>query len=132
MVLECGMGILYGVGVGFDPYIVYFAAILLNFGAIVPAVRIVDRLLKWRKGVKAWLERRLARGQRLIDRYGWIGIVMGVLFLSPIQLAIVGRLLGIKPRTLYPALLIGICIVATVYLGVALGIFKIILAQPHF
>ena len=126
--LECGMGIVYGVGIGYNPLIVFPAAILINFFSIIIAVRIVDRLLEWKKGFRCWLERRLARGQKLIDKYGCVGIVMGVLFLSPMQLAIMGRLLGMKPRKLYPALFGAIVIVATAFLGVALGIFKVLLA----
>lgn len=122
------MGIIYGVGIGFDPLLVFPAAILINFLGIVVAVKVVDRLFEWKKGFKTWLERRLARGQKLIDKYGCVGIVMGVLVLSPIQLAIVGRLIGIKPSKLYPSLLAAICVVATAFLGVALGVFKVLLA----
>jgi hypothetical protein len=126
--LECGMGIVYGVGIGYNPLIVFPAAILINFFSIIIAVRIVDRLLEWKKGFRCWLERRLARGQKLIDKYGCVGIVMGVLFLSPMQLAIMGRLLGMKPGKLYPALFGAIVIVATAFLCIALGIFKVLLA----
>jgi hypothetical protein len=126
--LECGMGIVYGVGIGYNPLIVFPAAVLINFASIIIAVRIVDRLLEWKKGFRCWLERRLSRGQKLIDKYGCFGIIMGVFFLSPMQLAIMGRLLGIKPRKLYPALFGAILIVATAFLGIALGIFKVLLA----
>lgn len=129
IVLECGMGIMYGVGIGYDPLLVFPAAILINFLGIIIAVKVVEWLFEWKKGFKAWLERRLARGQKLIDKYGCVGIVMGVLVLSPIQLAIVGRLLGIKPRKLYPSLFAAVCVVATAFLGIALGVFKILLGQ---
>ena len=127
MVLECGMGIIYGVGVGYDPMLIFPAAILINFLSIFAAVWVIDRLMEWKQGLRDWIERRLARGRRIIDKYGCVGIVMGVLVLSPIQLAIVGRCLGIKPGKLYPALLVAIFLVATAYLGIALGIFKVLL-----
>jgi hypothetical protein len=126
-VLECGMGILYGVAIGYDPMMVFPAAILINFIAIFAAVFVVDRLLNWKKGVRAWIERRLARGQRIIDKYGCVGIVMGIVVLSPIQLAIVGRLLGMKSVKLYPSLFVAIFLVATAFLGIAMGIFKVLL-----
>ena len=126
--LECGMGIVYGVGIGYNPLLVFPAAILINFLSIIVAVRVVDRLLEWKKGFRCWIERRLTRGQKLIDKYGCVGIIMGIFFLSPMQLAIMGRLLGMKPRKLYPALFGAIVIVATAFLGVALGIFKVLLA----
>jgi hypothetical protein len=126
--LECGMGILYGVAVGYDPLLVFPLAIGINFLSIFAAVFVVDKLLNWKQGLKAWLERRLSRGQRIIDKYGCVGIVMGVVVLSPIQLAILGRLLGIKPSKLYPALFLAIVVVATAFMGVALGIFKVLLA----
>ncbi len=126
--LECGMGILYGVAVGYDPMLVFPLAIALNFFGIFAAVFIMDRLFEWKKGFKTWLEKRLSRGQKLIDKYGCYGIVMGVVVLSPIQLAIVGKLLGIKPSKLYPALFFAILIVATAFLGVALGVFRVLLA----
>ena len=122
------MGIVYGVGIGYEPLIVFPAAILINFLSIIVAVKVLDRLLEWKKGFRCWLERRLARGQKLIDKYGCVGIVMGVFFLSPMQLAIMGRLLGIKSGKLYPALFAAIIIVATAFLGIALGIFKVLLA----
>lgn len=121
------MGILYGIGIGYDPMLVFPAAIIINFLTIFAAVFVVDRLLNWKKGLRNWIEKRLARGQRLIDKYGCIGIVMGVLVLSPIQLAVVGRLLGMKSIKLYPSLLTAIFLVATAFLGIALGIFKILL-----
>ncbi|MGD6850611.1 MAG: small multi-drug export protein [Candidatus Bathyarchaeia archaeon] len=126
--LECGMGIIYGVGIGYNPILVFPAAIALNFVSILIVVLVMDRFLNWRVGVRNWVERRLSRGQKIIDRYGCFGIVMGVFVLSPIQLAVVGRLLGLKPSRLYPALLGGTIIVGTAFLGVALGIFRLLLA----
>jgi len=127
IVFECGLGILYGIGIGYDPMLVFPAAIILNFLAIFAAVFIVDSLLQWKKGLRNWIERRLARGQKLIDKYGCVGIVLGILVLSPIQLAVVGRLVGMKSSRLYPALLGAIFLVATAFLGLALGIFKVLL-----
>jgi len=127
MTLECGAGILYGVGIGQAPLLVYPAAIIINFTAVLIAGSLIGKLLNWKKGLKNWLEKRLAKGQKLIDKYGWIGIIMGIFVLSPMQLAIIGRLVGMKPSKLYPALLIAIVIVATAFLGIALGIFKVLL-----
>lgn len=126
--LECGMGIVYGVGIGYDPLIIFPAAILINFLSIIIAVRVLDKLLEWKKGFRCWLERRLARGQKIIDKYGCVGIVMGVFVLSPMQLAIMGRLLGMKSGKLYPALFGAILIVATAFLGISFGIFRVLLA----
>ena len=128
VILECGIGIVYGVGIGYDPMIVFPAAIILNFVGVIVAVLVMDWLLNWRKGLRSWLEKKLTRVQRLIDKYGSFGIVFGVFFLSPIQLAIVGKLLCMKPGKLYPALFGAICIVATAFLAIALGVFKILLA----
>jgi hypothetical protein len=128
LIFESGLGILYGVGIGYEPVMVFSAAIMINLVTIVIAISVVDRLLNWKKGLKDWIERRLARGRKLIDKYGCIGIVMGVVFLSPMQLAIVGRLVGMKPSRLYPSLLVATCLIATVYLGVAVGVFKFLLA----
>jgi hypothetical protein len=125
--LECGAGILYGVGIGYDPLLVFVAAIIVNFTSVFIAGFLIERLLNWKKGLKSWLERRLARGQKLIDKYGWIGIIMGICVLSPMQLSIIGRLVCMNPSKLYPALLVAIVIVATVFLGIALGIFKVLL-----
>jgi len=125
--LECGMGIVYGVAMGYDPLLVFPTAIILNFLAIFAAVFVVDRLMEWKKGLRIWIEKRLSRGQKLIDKYGCVGILMGVVVLSPIQLAIVGRLIGIKSSKLYPTLLTAIVLVATAFLGIALGVFKVLL-----
>jgi hypothetical protein len=125
--LECGMGIVYGIAIGYDPLLVFPTAIILNFLAIFAAIFVMDRLMEWKKGIRVWIERRLGRGQKLIDKYGCVGIFMGILVLSPIQLAIVGRLIGIKPSKLYPTLFAAIVLVATVFLGIALGIFKVLL-----
>ncbi len=122
------MGILYGIGVGYDPILVFPATIIINFVTIIVAVFIIDRLMEWKKGLKYWIERRLTRARKYIDKYGWVGIIMGVFVLSPLQLAILGKLLGMKPNTLYPALLGAILVVATAFLGIALGVFKVLLA----
>ena len=121
------MGIVYGVAMGYDPLLVFPTAIILNFLAIFAAVFVVDRLMEWKKGLRIWIEKRLSRGQKLIDKYGCVGILMGVVVLSPIQLAIVGRLIGIKSSKLYPTLLTAIVLVATAFLGIALGVFKVLL-----
>jgi len=83
--------------------------------------------LEWRKGLRSWLEKRTARGQRLINKYCSIGIIAGVFVLSPIQVAIVGRLLGIQSNKFYPPLIGGTILSSVVSLGIALGIFKLIL-----
>jgi uncharacterized membrane protein len=128
LVFESGLGIVYGVGVGYEPFVVFTAAILLNLVTIVVGVLAVDKLFEWKKGLKGWVERRTTRGRKLIDRYGCVGIVMGILVLSPMQLAIVGRLIGIKSSRLYPSLLAATCLVAVAYMGFAIGIFKFLLA----
>jgi hypothetical protein len=127
LTLECGLGILYGVGVGYAPFLVFPAAILLNFLAILAVTIIIDGLFSWKKGVKIWLEKRLSRAQKFIDKYGTVGIIMGIFVFSPIQLSIVGKLLCMKPNKLYPALLGATVLVATAYLGIAIGIFKFLL-----
>lgn len=128
VILECGMGIFYGIGVGYDPLFVFPAAIILNFIAILVAVFAMDKIMNWQKGFKNWVERRLSKGQKYIDRYGCIGIIAGIMVLSPIQLALVGKMLGMKPGKLYPALLGATFIVATAFLAAALGIFKVLLS----
>jgi len=127
VILECGAGIIYGIGIGYDPILVFPAAIALNFVSIIIVTVLFEKVLNRSSTVKSWIERRLARGRKVIDKYGYFGILMGVFVLSPIQLAIVGRLLGLQPNKLYPALLGGTFIVATAFLGIALGIFKILL-----
>ena len=126
--LECGMGILFGVGVGYDPILVYIASVTLNFLSVLAVVFLIDRLFRWKKGLGVWIKKRLGRGQKLIDKYGGLGIIMGVFILSPIQLAIIGKLLYMKPTRLLPSLLGAIILVATIYLGIALGVFKFLLA----
>jgi hypothetical protein len=128
LIFESGLGILYGVGVGYEPIVVFTAAILLNLVTIVVAVFAVDRLFEWKKGLKGWIERHTHRGRKLIDKYGCVGIVMGIFVLSPMQLAVVGRLVGMKSCRLYPALAVATCLVAAAYLGVAIGVFKFLLA----
>ena len=68
--LECGMGILFGVGVGYDPILVYIASITLNFLSVLAVVALIDRLFRWKKGLGDWIKKRLGRGQKLIDKYG--------------------------------------------------------------
>jgi hypothetical protein len=127
IIFECGGGILYGVAAGFNPLLVFLGALSINMVTVFAAILLVDALMKWKKGVRAWIERKLARGQRLIDKYAWLGVIAGVFVLSPIQTAIIGRLIGVKPSKLYPALICGTILVAVVFLGIALGIFKLIL-----
>ncbi len=127
LIFECGAAILFGVAVGFNPLAVFVVALAINTVTVAAAIVLVDALMKWKKGVKPWIEKRLARGQRLIDRYAWIGVIAGVFVLSPIQIAIIGRLIGVKPSHLYPSLIAGTVMVALVFLGIALGVFKLIL-----
>jgi uncharacterized membrane protein len=127
LVLESGMGIVYGIAVGYNPLLVFPAAIALNFVSIILACCLIEKFLSWKPNVRSWIERRINRGRKVIDKYGCLGILMGVFVLSPVQLAIAGRLLGINSNKLYPALFGGTLIVATAFLGVALGVFKILL-----
>jgi uncharacterized membrane protein len=127
IVFESAGGMLYGVGVGFDPVLVFVCTLIINILTVLAASKLIDRLLEWKKGWRSWIERRTARGQRLINKYAWLGIIAGVFVLSPVQVAVVGRLLCIEPRKFYPPLIGGTILGAIVSMGIALGIFKVIL-----
>ena len=124
---ESAGGMLYGVAVGFDPALVFVTTLIINILIVLAASKVVDRLLEWKKGLRSWIERRTARGQRLINKYAWLGIIAGVFVLSPMQVAVIGRLLSIEPRKFYPPLIGGTVLGAIVSMGIALGIFKVIL-----
>ncbi len=127
IVFECLGGMLYGVAVGFNPVLVFASALTINILAVFASIFVVGRLLEWKKGVRIWLEKRTARGQRIINKYAWIGIIFGMFVLSPIQVAIIGRLLCIQSNKFYPPLIAGTIISGVVSMGIALGIFKLIL-----
>jgi uncharacterized membrane protein len=127
IIFESGGGMLYGVAVGFDPRLVFVTTLTINFLTVFATILIVDRLFEWRKGFRSWLEKRTARGQRLINKYAWIGIIAGMFVLSPIQVTVIGRLIGIQSNKFYPPLIVGITLSAIVSMGIALGIFKLIL-----
>jgi uncharacterized membrane protein len=127
IVFECLGGMLYGVAVGFDPRLVFVSAFMINISAVFASIFVVGRLLEWRKGVRSWIEKRTARGQRIINKYAWVGIVFGMFVLSPIQVAIIGRLLCIQPKKFYPPLVAGTIISAVVSMGIALGVIKLVL-----
>jgi uncharacterized membrane protein len=127
LVFESAGGMLYGVAVGFDPKLVFVSTLIINILTVLAVVKLVDRLLCWKKGLRDWIDRRTARGQRLINKYAWIGIIAGVFVLSPIQTAVVGRLLRIEPNKFYLPLIVGTVLGAMVSMGIALGIFKVIL-----
>jgi uncharacterized membrane protein len=126
-VFESGGGMLYGVAVGFDPLMVFATTLTINIFTVFAAIFVIDKLLEWKKGVRTWLEKRTARGQRILNKYAVIGIVAGVFVLSPIQVAVIGRLLGIQSRKFYLPLVGGTVLSAVVSMGIALGIFKLIL-----
>ena len=96
IVFESGGGMLYGVAVGFNPLLVFVTTLSINILTVFATIFLINRLLEWKKGLRSWLEKRTARGQRLINKYAWIGIIAGVFVLSPMQVAAVGRLLGIR------------------------------------
>ena len=127
VVFESGGGMLYGVAVGFDPISVFATTLMINFVTVFVSIFLIARILEWKKGLRIWIEKRTARGQRLINKYAWIGIIAGVFVLSPIQVAIIGRLIEVQPKKFYPALIVGIVLSAIVSMGLALGIFKLIL-----
>ena len=127
IVFESGGGMLFGVGVGFNPLFVFATTLTINIITVLASVYVIDKLLEWKKGLRSWLERRTARGQKLINKYCVIGIIAGVFVLSPIQVAVIGRLLGIQPNKFYPPLIGGTALSAVVSMGIALGIFKLIL-----
>ena len=127
VVFESGGGMLYGVAVGFDPILVFATTLMINFVTVFASIFLIARILEWKKGLRIWIEKRTARGQRLINKYAWVGIIAGVFVLSPMQVAIVGRLIEIQPKNFYPALIAGIVLSAVVSMGIALGIFKLVL-----
>ena len=118
---------LYGVAVGFDPRVVFVVTLTINILTVFVSIFVIDRLLEWKKSLRSWLEKRTARGQRLINKYALIGIIAGVFVLSPVQVAIVCRLLGIQSSKFYPTLIGGTALSALASIGIALGIFKLIL-----
>jgi Putative small multi-drug export protein. len=125
--LENAGGNLYGVAVGFDPVLVFFGTLIINLVVVVAVSLLIDRFLNWRKGAKDWISHHTVRGQRLVSKYAWLGIIAGTFVLSPMQTAIVGRMLMIEPRKFYPPLIVGTVLGCIVSMGVALGIFKIVL-----
>jgi uncharacterized membrane protein len=127
IIFESGGGMLYGVAVGFDPLLVFASTLTINILTVFASIFLIDKLLEWKKGLRSWLEKRTARGQRLINKYALIGIIAGVFVLSPIQVAIIGRLLRIQSKKFYPTLIGGTALSAVVSIGIALGIFKLIL-----
>jgi hypothetical protein len=127
IVFESGGGMLYGVAVGFNPLFVFATTLTINIITVFASISLISRLLEWKKGLRSWIEKRTARGQRLISKYAWIGVIAGVFVLSPVQVAIIGRLLGIPSSKFYPPLVGGTVLGAIVSMGIALGIFKLIL-----
>jgi uncharacterized membrane protein len=127
IVFESAGGMLYGVAVGFDPLLVFASSLAINLLTVFAAILLVDRLFAWKKGLKVWVEKKTARGQRLINKYAWIGIILGVFVLSPMQVAVVGRILGVQQSKFYPPLIVGTVLGAVVSMAIALGIFKVIL-----
>jgi len=127
IIFESGGGMLYGVAVGFDPKFVFATTLIINILTVFASIVIIDKLLQWKKGVRTWLEKKTTRGQRLINKYAWIGIIAGVFVLSPIQVAVIGRLLRIQSNKFYAPMIFGTVLSAIVSLGIALGIFKLIL-----
>lgn len=127
IVFECLGGMLYGVAVGFNPIFVFVSALSINMLAVFASIFVVGRLLDWKKGVRGWLERRTARGQRIINKYAWIGIIFGMFVLSPIQVAVIGRLLCIESNKFYLPLVVGTLISGVVSMGIALGVIKLVL-----
>jgi uncharacterized membrane protein len=127
IIFESGGGMLYGVAIGFDPLFVFTMTLTINILTVLASVLLIDKLLEWKKGIRSWIEKRTTRGQKLINKYSWIGIIIGMFVLSPIQVAVIGRLLGIPSNKFYPPLIGGTVISAVVSMGIALGIFKLIL-----
>jgi uncharacterized membrane protein len=127
IIFESLGGMLYGVAVGFNPILVFASTLTINMLAVFASIFVIGKLLDWRKGVRSWLERRTARGQRIINRYAWIGIIFGMFLLSPIQVAIIGRLLCIQSKKFYPPLIVGTIISGVVSMGIALGVIKLVL-----
>ena len=127
IVFECLGGMLYGVAVGFNPMWVFASALTINMLSVFAAIFLIGKLLEWRKGLRSWLERRTARGQRIINKYCSLGIVFGMFVLSPIQVAIIGRLIGIQSNKFYPPLIFGTVLSGVVSMGIALGVIKLVL-----
>ena len=69
IIFESGGGMLYGVAVGFDPLLVFLSTLTINILTVFASIVVADRLLEWKKGLRSWLEKRTARGQRLINKY---------------------------------------------------------------
>jgi hypothetical protein len=127
IVFESGGGMLYGVAVGFDPLSVFLSTLIINILTVFASILVLDKLLYWKKNWRTWIEKRTSRGQRLINRYALVGIIAGVFVLSPIQVAVIGRLLRIQSSKFYPPLIGATALSAVVSMGIALGIFKLIL-----
>ena len=127
IVFESGGGMLYGVAIGLAPVFVFAATLTINIFSVLAVLYAIDRIFEWKKGLRIWFEKRTVRGQKLINKYSLIGIIAGVFVLSPMQVAIVGRLLGIQSKKFYPPLIAGTALSAIVSMAIALGIFKLIL-----
>jgi membrane protein YdbS with pleckstrin-like domain len=62
VVFESGGGMLYGVAVGFDPLFVFATTLTINLLTVFASIFVIDKLLAWRKGLRAWLEKKNSEG----------------------------------------------------------------------
>ena len=133
--LELRGGIPLALGLGAQPWEAFILGVAGNLLPIVPVMLVLSFLTRWSHRYNLfyrllqWVQRRTAKQQEKINRYGFLGLTVFVAIPLPMTGvwtgAAIAHLLGIKKRRAMPALALGAVIAGVIVTLAALGIFAI-------
>ena len=128
--IELRGGILYGIGVGENPFLVFLVCTIANILLIFPTFFFLSYIFPFFEHlpiIQPLLESTRRKTHPYVEKYGFIGLAIFVAVPLPGTGAYTGALgaylLGMKKRKAIPAIAIGVVIAGIVVTLAAIGFF---------
>lgn len=130
-VIELRGAILYGIGAGLDPFLVFLLSAAANSLIVFPVflfLEIVSGYAERISFIHSFLEATREKTKVYVDKYGFIGLAVFVAIPLPgtgaYTAALGAHLLGMKKRKAIPAIILGVFGAAFIVIAFAIGLFS--------
>jgi len=131
--IELRGSIVYGIGIGLDPLLVFALAVIVNILLIFPIYFFLNFIFPHIENIpliKPILESTRKKTSKFVEKYGFLGLALFVAIPLPgsgvYSGALGAHLFGFKKRKSIPALILGVLIAGILVTLISIGFFEIL------
>lgn len=128
--IELRGSIVYGVGVGLDPVLVFFLAVASNIAIIFPIYVFLKFVFPFFENLPVFMpliEHVRKKTAKFVDRHGFLGLALFVAVPLPgsgvYSGALGAHLFGLKKRKAIPAMILGVILAGIIVTLLSIGFF---------